>query len=163
MATKTLICPYCKGKGKAPSSRLSCMVCRAQGTITVAAGATPCSACKGAGRQRGHILSCFTCRGKGVIEPEQTTRGAVQLKRRATIQKVKTRRRKTVHRRHAIAIRHPASAAPRTEPRSDTGVIRPSVGAEKPAPHKKQRKKNKKKAKSKASQSLWQKIRNMLT
>ena len=163
MATKILTCPYCKGKGKAPSSRLSCMVCGAQGTITVAAGAKPCPACKGAGRQLGHILSCFTCRGKGVIEPEQkrAVRAAKQRtaprlrKRRVMLKNVKADR--VVHvQRKSPGTSKQRSVASRVPPSGAQGpTLQTPITPTTPVPQKEAIKVSKR-------ESLWHTLKNLL-
>lgn len=141
MTTKTLICPYCKGKGKALSSRLSCMVCGAQGIITVAARARQCSACKGAGRQLGHILSCFICRGKGVIETE---RGVASESSRSIARKMTPQRAKVIRKKRAQCGVARESARQR------------SLSAAIPEPEKE------KSQEIKQELSLWQKVKNLL-
>jgi len=65
-------CAFCKGKGFIPSKRnASCLVCSANGVVSIAAPAVICAYCNGEGRSYlNRELTCIICEGKGIVGVE---------------------------------------------------------------------------------------------
>ncbi len=72
---KSMVCAYCKGKGRDPFGLLSplatCQVCAGKGRVVIAAieeeRITTCPYCRGSGRHPFTRMSCTVCLGKGVV------------------------------------------------------------------------------------------------
>ncbi len=64
-----LKCVFCQGKGVQPGAeRLSCIVCKGSGRITVKQPCSICKECGGRGKKAGTNLYCLSCQGKGFVE-----------------------------------------------------------------------------------------------
>lgn len=67
--TKKITCAFCQGKGIQPGAeRLSCIVCKGSGRITVGQPYSICKECGGQGKKAGANLYCLSCHGRGFIE-----------------------------------------------------------------------------------------------
>ncbi len=68
-------CPYCRGTGVHPFTRLTCIICDGVGKVEIPANAVPCPRCGGSGRAaddpsylwRDSHFYCTHCGGKGVV------------------------------------------------------------------------------------------------
>lgn len=70
--SSTLKCVFCQGKGVQPGAeRLSCIVCRGSGRITVKQPCSICKECGGRGKKAGTNLYCLSCQGRGFIEEKK--------------------------------------------------------------------------------------------
>ena len=67
----TLICAFCKGKGKDPfeimSKKATCQVCGGRGKVTVVEPSVPCAHCQSTGVSPGSRNVCTVCNGRGVV------------------------------------------------------------------------------------------------
>ncbi len=64
-----LKCVFCQGKGVQPGAeRLSCIVCKGSGRITVKQPCSICKECGGRGKKAGTNLYCLSCQGRGFVE-----------------------------------------------------------------------------------------------
>ncbi len=67
--TKKFPCAFCRGKGGQPGAeRLSCIVCKGSGRITVKQPYNICKECGGRGKKASTNLYCLSCYGKGFAE-----------------------------------------------------------------------------------------------
>jgi len=79
MKTKTVMCAFCRGKGKDPFDLLSelatCQVCGGTGKVEVEESAIKCVFCKATGvYPRNSRVTCTVCAGKGMVAiPKGTT------------------------------------------------------------------------------------------
>jgi len=68
---KSIICAFCKGKGKdpfeVPSKLSNCQVCIGRGTVQVVEPMEICPVCAGTGIYKHHRLPCAVCKGKGQL------------------------------------------------------------------------------------------------
>lgn len=68
---ETIICAFCKGKGKDPfeimSKKATCQVCGGRGKVAVAKPDVKCAHCRGTGVGPGSRNVCTACNGRGVI------------------------------------------------------------------------------------------------
>jgi len=69
-----LRCAFCRGRGIQPGAgRLSCIVCKGSGRITVKAPYSICKECGGRGKKEGANLYCLLCQGRGFVEESSPT------------------------------------------------------------------------------------------
>jgi len=67
-----LKCVFCQGKGVQPGAeRLSCIVCKGSGRITINQPYTICKECEGRGKKAGTNLYCLSCQGRGFTEEKK--------------------------------------------------------------------------------------------
>lgn len=76
-------CPYCRGTGVHPFSRLTCTTCGGLGKAEIPPNAVTCSCCDGTGRAADYRwpdspLSCGCCYGKGLVPPYQRRHSVAQ-------------------------------------------------------------------------------------
>ena len=60
-------CPFCKGRGIHPFSRMSCTSCKGKGWVVVCKDWGTCPLCQGEGREQEKAFECTKCAGKGEI------------------------------------------------------------------------------------------------
>ncbi|MDP3043373.1 MAG: hypothetical protein Q8N21_03145 [bacterium] len=97
--TKKFPCAFCQGKGVQPGAeRLSCIVCKGSGRVTVNQPYNICKECGGRGKKAGANLYCLLCQGKGFVEEKRhplIVESSVPKTRRKKSQPIKKSRSKT--------------------------------------------------------------------